>query len=133
MSYDDDDAIPAIRGNHVSRTMEDIEKEVNVIVAEGVQEIVLIAQDTSFYGRDIYGKPMLAELLKKLEKIEGLHWIRILYTYPEGITKELITTIKKSKKICKYLDIPIQHINDEVLNNMNRHTNKKAIEKLLKT
>lgn len=125
--------IPHIRGNHVSRTIEDIQKEVVTLVQEGVQEIVLIAQDTSYYGRDIYGKPMLAELLKKLEKIEGLHWIRILYTYPEGITKELITTIKKSKKICKYLDIPIQHINDEVLNNMNRHTNKKAIEKLLKT
>lgn len=126
-------AIPYIRGNHVSRTMEDIVKEVKTIVSEGVKEIVLIAQDTSFYGRDIYGKPMLAELLKKLEKIEELHWIRLLYTYPEGITKELINTIKKSKKICKYLDIPIQHINDEVLANMNRHTSKKAIEKLLKT
>ena len=126
-------AIPAIRGNHVSRTMEDIVKEVNAIVAEGVQEIVLIAQDTSFYGRDIYGKPMLSELLKKLEKVDGLHWIRILYTYPEGITKDLIKVIKKSKKVCRYFDIPIQHINDEVLKNMNRHTNKKAIEKLLKT
>jgi len=126
-------AIPDIRGNHVSRTMEDIVKEVTTIVAEGVQEIVLISQDTSFYGRDIYGKPMLAQLLKKLEKIEDLHWIRILYTYPEGITKELINVIKKSKKVCRYFDIPIQHINDEVLKNMNRHTNKKAIEKLLKT
>ena len=108
-------AIPYIRGKYVSRKMEEIEEETRKIVESGRREIILIAQDTSKYGIDIYGKPMLAELLQRLCKIENLKWIRFLYTYPEDITDELIKVVKENEKICKYFDIPIQHISDRVL------------------
>ena len=124
-------AIPYIRGKFVSRKVEDILKEAQELVNEGYKEIIVIAQDTSKYGIDIYGESKLAELLDKLSKIEGIKWIRFLYTYPESITDELIKVVKENKKICKYFDIPIQHISDTVLKRMNRKSNGESIRKLI--
>lgn len=124
-------AIPYIRGKFVSRKMEDILKEAQELVNEGYKEIIVIAQDTSKYGIDIYGESKLDELLDKLSKIEGIKWIRFLYTYPESITDELIKVVKENKKICKYFDIPIQHISDTVLKRMNRKSNGESIRKLI--
>lgn len=124
-------AIPYIRGKFVSRKMKDILKEAQELVNEGYKEIIVIAQDTSKYGIDIYGESKLAELLDKLSKIEGIKWIRFLYTYPESITDELIKVVKENKKICKYFDIPIQHISDTVLKRMNRKSNGESIRKLI--
>lgn len=129
-------AIPYIRGAFVSRKIEDILEEAKMLVKSGRKELILIAQDTSKYGVDIYGKPQLAKLLTELCKIKDLKWIRFLYTYPEDITDELIEVVKKEDKICKYFDMPIQHISDRVLKRMNRKCTgesiKKVIEKLRK-
>lgn len=129
-------AIPYIRGAFVSRKIEDILEEAEMLVKSGRKELILIAQDTSKYGIDIYGKPQLAKLLTELCKIKDLKWIRFLYTYPEDITDELIEVVKKEDKICKYFDMPIQHISDRVLKRMNRKCTgesiKKVIEKLRK-
>ena len=124
-------AIPSIRGPYVSRRMEDVLEEAKILAEKGVEELVVIAQDTTKYGIDLYGKPKLAELLKKLCKIKGFKWIRFLYAYPESITDELIEVVKKEKKICKYFDIPIQHFSDKILKRMNRKSDGKSIEKLL--
>jgi len=125
-------AIPKIRGPFISRTIEDVLEEAEKLSKEGYKELIVIAQDTTKYGIDIYGKPMLAELLKKLCKIEGIRWIRFLYSYPETITDELIEVVKKEDKICKYFDIPIQHISDNVLKRMNRKSNGESIRKVIK-
>ena len=103
-------AIPYIRGPFVSRKMEDIIEEAKMLSKSGIKEIIIIAQDTTKYGVDIYGEPKLAELLDKISKIEGIEWIRFLYSYPETITDELIQEVKQNDKICKYFDIPMQHI-----------------------
>lgn len=124
-------AIPYIRGKYVSRKMEDILEEANQLVQNGYKELIVIAQDTTKYGIDIYGKPMLAKLLAELCKIEDLKWIRFLYAYPETITDELIQLVKENEKICKYFDIPLQHISDSVLKRMNRKSNSKSIRKLI--
>ena len=112
-------AIPYIRGPFVSRKMEDIIEEAKMLSKSGIKEIIIIAQDTTKYGVDIYGEPKLAELLDKISKIEGIEWIRFLYSYPEGITEELIQTVKNNNKISKYFDIPIQHISNRILKKMN--------------
>lgn len=124
-------AIPYIRGPFVSRKMEDILEETEKLASEGIKEIIVIAQDTTKYGEDIYGKSRLAELLQEISKIDGIEWIRFLYSYPEGITDELINTVANNPKIAKYFDIPIQHISNAVLKRMNRKTSKEKIEKLL--
>ena len=124
-------AIPYIRGLFVSRPIEDILEEARTIAKQGIKELIIIAQDTTKYGVDLYGKSKLAELLQKLCKIDGIHWIRFLYSYPEGITDELIQVVKNEEKIAKYFDIPIQHISNEVLKKMNRKTSKENIEKLI--
>ena len=124
-------AIPYIRGLFVSRPIEDILEEARTIAKQGIKELIIIAQDTTKYGVDLYGKSKLAELLQKLCKIDGIHWIRFLYSYPEGITDELIQVVKNEEKIAKYFDIPIQHISNEVLKKMNRKTSKETIEKLI--
>ncbi len=124
-------AIPYIRGPFVSRKMEDILEEANILAKKGIKEVIVIAQDTTKYGVDIYGESKLAELLEKLSKIEGIKWIRFLYSYPEGITEELIDVVAKNDKIAKYFDIPIQHISDKILKRMNRKTNRKQIENLI--
>ena len=124
-------AIPYIRGPFVSRKMEDILEEAKMLAKTGIKELIVIAQDTTKYGVDIYGKSKLAELLSKLSKIKGIEWIRFLYSYPEGITDELIQEVAQNKKIAKYFDIPIQHISDSILKKMNRKTSKKQITELL--
>ena len=124
-------AIPIIRGKQISRTIEDIFAEVQNLADNGVKEINLIAQDTTNYGRDIYGKPSLANLLRELVKIEKISWIRILYAYPQSFTDELIDIIASEEKICKYVDIPLQHAADSVLKRMHRPDTKKSIEELL--
>lgn len=124
-------SIPYIRGLFVSRPMEEIIEEAEKIAKQGIKELIIIAQDTTKYGVDLYGKSKLAELLKKLCKIKGIHWIRFLYSYPEGITDELIQVVKEEEKIAKYFDIPIQHISNEVLKKMNRKTSKQNIENIL--
>lgn len=124
-------AIPYIRGPQISRTMEDILKEAKKLVKEGYQELILIAQDTTKYGIDIYGESKLADLLTELSKIENLKWIRFLYAYPETISDELIKVVKENDKVCKYFDIPIQHISDSVLKRMNRKSNGDSIRKLI--
>lgn len=124
-------AIPSIRGPYESRKMEDILEEAEILAKNGVKELIVIAQDTTKYGIDLYGELKLSELLNKLSKIKDIKWIRFLYAYPESITDELIETVKKNKKICKYFDIPIQHFSDKILKNMNRRGNGKSIEELL--
>jgi len=125
-------AIPEIRGRFRSREMESIVSEAKSLVKAGVRELVVVAQDTTRYGLDLYKKPMLAELLKRLNEIEELKWIRVLYAYPEMIDDELISAIKNLNKVVKYIDIPIQHANDEVLRRMNRRGNRDSLLALLK-
>ncbi len=124
-------AIPLIRGKFRSRKIEDIVAEVNGLAAQGVREIVLIAQDTTQYGRDLYGEPRLAELLRELCKIEDVKWIRTLYSYPRFFTDELIEVIASEEKIVKYVDIPLQHASNAVLRNMRRPDTKEKITELL--
>ena len=124
--------IPSIRGAYRSRPMENIVAEAKRLAESGVKELIVIAQDTTRYGMDLYGKQELSKLLKELAKIEGIKWIRIHYCYPELVTDELIETIKCEEKICNYLDIPIQHCNNEVLKRMGRRTSKEEIVSLIK-
>ncbi len=124
-------AIPYIRGKYVSRPFEEILEEAKNLANKGYKEIIVIAQDTTKYGIDLYGKPKLAELLEEISKIEGIKWIRFLYAYPESITDELIETVKNNEKICKYFDIPIQHISDSVLKRMNRKTTGEDIKQII--
>ena len=119
--------IPKIRGKFRSRLEKNILDEVKMLVSNGVKEIILIAQDLTDYGVDIYGKRMLHDLISKISKIEGVEWIRLLYCYPEEITDELIEEISTNEKVVKYLDLPIQHISSSVLKKMGRRTNKEAI------
>ncbi len=124
-------AIPYIRGPLVSRKFEDIIQEAQSLAKQGYEEIIVIAQDTTKYGIDLYGKTRLAELLNEISKIDGIRWIRFLYAYPETITDELIKVVKENDKICKYFDIPLQHISDSVLKRMNRKSNSKSIHELI--
>lgn len=124
-------AIPYIRGLFVSRPMEDILKETEMLASKGTKEIIVIAQDTTKYGIDLYGESKLAELLQRISEIDGIEWIRFLYSYPEGITDELIDTVKNNDKICKYFDIPIQHISNNILKKMNRKTSRENIVNLI--
>lgn len=125
-------AIPLIRGKYRSRKIEDICTEARNLAAKGVKEIVLIAQDTTNYGHDIYGKPSLVELLKEIVKVDGIKWIRTLYSYPRFFSDELIDLIASEEKLVKYVDIPLQHANNTILRNMHRPDTKEQIEVLLK-
>ena len=125
-------AIPYIRGPFVSRKQEEIIKEAELLAQKGIKELIVIAQDTTKYGIDIYGESKLTELLRNLSKINGIEWIRFLYSYPEGITDELIKEVAENKKIAKYFDIPIQHISNSILKKMNRKTSKEQIQELIK-
>ena len=120
-------AIPLIRGEYRSRKMESILDEAQKLVNGGAKELVVIAQDTTRYGLDIYGKLMLPELLKKLCRIEKLDWVRVMYCYPDYITDELLETIASEEKICNYLDLPLQHANGDVLKAMNRRGDKDSL------
>lgn len=123
--------IPKLRGRNRSRKIENIYKEVENLAKRGTREVILIAQNTTDYGIDNYGEHSLAKLVNKLEEIEELKWIRVLYLYPDNFTDDLIESFKNNKKLLPYVDIPLQHVNDEVLKNMNRSTNKKDIISLI--
>ena len=124
-------AIPYIRGRFKSRKKEDIIEEARILAKQGIREIILIAQDTTKYGVDIYDKPMLAELVNELSEIEEIKWIRFLYSYPETITDDLIDVVKNNKKVCKYFDIPMQHCSNTILKKMNRKTTKEKMKNLI--
>ena len=124
-------SIPYIRGRFKSRTLEDIQKEAEKLASTGIKELVIIAQDTTKYGIDIYGKERLAELLENLSKIDGIKWIRFLYAYPESLTDDILDVVKNNEKVVPYFDIPIQHISNNMLKSMNRKTTKESIEKLI--
>ncbi|MBQ3614793.1 MAG: 30S ribosomal protein S12 methylthiotransferase RimO, partial [Anaerotignum sp.] len=125
--------IPKMRGRHRSRKMESLIEEATILAQQGVKELVIVAQDTSIYGRDLYGQPMLHELLKQLNAIEGIEWIRLLYAYPETLTDETIEAMATCEKVCHYIDMPIQHGNDAVLKRMGRKSSQALIrEKVAK-
>lgn len=123
--------IPMIRGNFRSKKMEDIITEAKELANAGCKELILIAQDVTYYGKDLYGKFVLPELLRKLCKIDGIEWIRLMYCYDERITDELIQVMAEEDKICKYIDIPLQHASDNILRLMRRQTTRKSIKKTL--
>ena len=124
-------AIPGMRGKHVTKPIEHVIAEARELAADGVRELIVVAQDTTYYGMDLYGRVRLAELLRELEQVDGLEWIRILYAYPINFTDDLIETLGNGKKIVPYLDLPLQHINDRMLRRMQRRVNRAATEKLL--
>lgn len=124
-------AIPGIRGGYIERPMESILEEAERLAKDGVKEIILVAQDTTKYGIKLYGEYKLAELLKKLVKIDGIQWIRLFYCYPDRVTDELIDVIAKEEKICSYIDIPLQHCNKEILSDMNRNGSYESLKALL--
>jgi len=123
--------IPKLRGNYRSVPMERLQKEAVKLAKQGVKELILVAQETTMYGVDLYGEKSLHKLLKELCKIQGIRWIRILYCYPEEIYDELIQTMKDEPKICHYLDLPIQHANDEILRRMGRKTTGQALKNII--
>ena len=126
-------SIPMMRGKHVTKPIEMVVEEAKELVKDGVRELILVAQDTTYYGMDLYGEVRLVELLKELEKVEGIDWIRLMYLYPVHFTDELIDTIANSKRIIPYLDMPLQHINDVMLKRMQRRVNgAKTIELVTK-
>ena len=118
-------------GKHASKPIEEVVAEAVELVADGAKELVVVAQDTTFYGIDIYGKPRLIDLLGQLEPIDGLEWIRLMYFYPMYVTDELLDAIAGSRKILPYIDIPLQHIDDDVLRRMRRATTREKTESLL--
>lgn len=124
-------AIPLIRGHFRSRDIENIVEEAKTLAKNGVKELNVIAQDTTRYGQDLYGKLMLPELLNRLCEVDGIEWIRLLYCYPDRLTDELIDVIAKQDKIVKYLDLPLQHCNKNILKSMNRHGSREELTKLL--
>ena len=124
--------IPKIRGNYRSVPMERLLKEAEELAEQGVKELILVAQETTLYGKDLYGEKSLSMLLRELCKINGIRWIRILYCYPEEIDDALIQVMKEEKKICHYLDLPIQHANDTILKRMGRRTSKQQLKKIVR-
>jgi ribosomal protein S12 methylthiotransferase len=124
-------AIPGMRGKHVSKPIEEVLREARELAGDGVRELIVVAQDTTYYGMDLYGRVRLAELLRELNRVEGLEWIRILYAYPIHFTNELMETLAASSKILPYLDLPLQHINDRMLRRMQRRVNRQTTEDLL--
>jgi ribosomal protein S12 methylthiotransferase len=125
-------AIPKMRGKHATKPMEEVIAEAKELAADGVRELNIVAQDTTYYGKDLYGEPRLAELLRELDRIDGIDWIRVLYLYPMYFTDELIGVLADAKKILPYLDMPLQHINDATLKRMQRRVNRADTEVLLK-
>lgn len=123
--------IPSLRGSYRSVPMERLVTEARLLAEKGVRELILVAQETTQYGLDLYGKKALPELLHQLAEISGIYWIRIQYCYPEEITDELIETIKKEEKVCHYLDIPIQHASDNILRRMGRQTDQVGIRRIV--
>jgi len=124
-------AIPKMRGKHASKPIEEVIAEAEQLAADGVRELIVVAQDTTYYGIDLYGQPRLADLLRRLEEVGGIDWIRLMYFYPMYIDDELINTIAESRKILPYIDIPLQHASDAMLKRMSRRVTRDATEELL--
>jgi ribosomal protein S12 methylthiotransferase len=124
-------AIPSMRGKHVTKPIEEVLREARELAADGVRELIVVAQDTTYYGLDLYGRVRLAELLRELDKVDGLEWIRVLYAYPIHFTDELIETLAAARKVVPYLDLPLQHINDRLLRRMQRRVDRAGTEELL--
>ncbi len=124
-------AIPKMRGKHVTKPIEQVIQEAEELVNDGVRELIVVAQDTTYYGMDLYGEPRLAELLEQLDQVNGLEWIRLMYFYPMYIDDRLIQTLAQSKRIVPYLDMPLQHINDQMLRRMSRRVTRSQTEELL--
>jgi ribosomal protein S12 methylthiotransferase len=124
-------AIPRMRGKHYSKPLEEVVAEARELAADGVRELVIVAQDTTYYGRDLYGEPRLVELVRELEQVDGLDWIRLMYFYPMYVSDELIDVIARSERVVPYLDMPLQHINDRMLRRMQRRVNRRDTELLL--
>ena len=124
--------IPYIRGKYTSYPMENLLQEAESLAAQGVKELIIVAQETSIYGKDLYGKEMLPELLQKLCRIDGIEWIRLLYCYPEDITEEFLQVMANEEKICHYIDMPIQHASDRILKKMGRKTDRASILSTIK-
>jgi ribosomal protein S12 methylthiotransferase len=124
-------AIPLMRGGHISTPIENLVKEAKSLAAKGVKELILIAQDLTYYGLDLYKKRALGDLLKELVKVEGIEWIRLHYAFPTGFPEDVLEIIKNEPKICNYLDIPLQHINDDILKRMKRGTSHNKTTKLI--
>jgi ribosomal protein S12 methylthiotransferase len=124
-------AIPGMRGKHVTKPVEEVLREARELAADGVRELIVVAQDTTYYGLDLYGRVRLAELLRELDRVDGIEWVRVLYAYPIHFTDELIETLAGARKVLPYLDMPLQHINDRVLRRMNRRVTRAETEDLL--
>lgn len=124
-------AIPKMRGRHASKSIETILAEAEELAADGARELIVVAQDTTYYGKDLYGEPKLVELLSQLEKIDGFDWIRLMYSYPMYVTDALVDVIAGSRRILPYMDLPLQHINDVMLQRMQRRVNRSETESLL--
>jgi ribosomal protein S12 methylthiotransferase len=124
-------AIPSMRGKHITKPIEEVVREARELAADGVRELIVVAQDTTYYGLDLYGRVRLAELLRELDVVDGIEWVRVLYAYPIHFTDALIETLASSRKIVPYLDLPLQHINDRVLRRMQRRVDRAATEELL--
>jgi len=124
-------AIPLIRGPHISRPLEEIVAEARALAAAGARELVIIAQDSTYYGMEIYGKRRLAELLRHLSEIRGLEWLRVMYAFPSGFPEDLIEEFKVNPKICRYLDLPVQHVSDSILSSMRRGVDSRTLKKLI--
>ena len=120
-------AIPGMRGKHVTKPIEEVVREAKELIADGVRELIIVAQDTTYYGLDLYGKVRFAELLRELNGLPGLDWIRVLYAYPIYFTDELFESLTSCEKVLPYLDMPLQHINDRVLKRMQRRVNRKDL------
>jgi ribosomal protein S12 methylthiotransferase len=124
-------AIPKMRGKHVTKPIEEVIREARELAADGVRELIVVAQDSTYYGMDLYGQPRLADLLKELDRMDGIEWIRLLYAYPEHVTADLLETLAAAEKVIPYVDMPLQHINDRVLKRMQRRVNRAQTEDLI--
>lgn len=125
-------AIPKMRGKHATKPMEEVIKEANELASDGVRELIIVAQDSTYYGMDLYGRVRLAELLRELDQVDGVEWIRLLYAYPEHVTDELLETLANANKVIPYVDMPLQHINDRVLKRMQRRVNREKTVDLIR-
>jgi ribosomal protein S12 methylthiotransferase len=124
-------AIPKMRGKHVTKPIEEVIREANELAKDGVRELIIVAQDSTYYGMDLYGKTRLAELLRELNKVDGIEWIRLLYAYPEHVSDDLLDTMASTTKVLPYIDMPLQHINDRTLKRMQRRVRKADIESIV--
>ena len=124
-------AIPLIRGKHISRPVEELTEEARILASKGVKELILIAQDLTYYGMDLYGRRRLADLVRGIAEVDSIEWIRLHYAYPNGFTEDVLEVMASEPKVCKYLDIPLQHISDRILKSMKRGSTKEQINALL--